>query len=53
MPHLQANLDTLREELQRRHQAPCLGVVPRLADAHPSATEAYLHSAALHRLLAP
>jgi dethiobiotin synthetase len=52
MPHLQANLDTLREELQRRHQAPCLGVVPRLADAHPSATAACLDGAALHRVLA-
>ena len=52
MPHLQANLDTLRDELQRRHQAPCLGVVPRLADTHPSATAACLDSAALHRVLA-
>jgi len=52
MPHLQANLDTLREELQRRHQAPCLGVVPRLADTHPSATAACLDGAALHRVLA-
>jgi dethiobiotin synthetase len=52
MPHLQANLDTLRDELQRRHQAPCLGVVPRLADTHPSATAACLDGAALHRVLA-
>nr|WP_315494351.1 dethiobiotin synthase [uncultured Rhodoferax sp.] len=53
MPHLQANLDTLRDELQRRHQAPCLGVVPRLADTHPAAAAACLDSAALRRVLAP
>ncbi|WP_294770541.1 dethiobiotin synthase [uncultured Rhodoferax sp.] len=49
----QANLDTLRDELQRRHRAPCLGVVPRLADAHPAAAAACLDGAALRQVLAP
>lgn len=49
----QANLDTLRHELQRRHQAPCLGVVPRLTDAHPAVAAAYLDGAALRQVLAP
>jgi dethiobiotin synthetase len=48
MPHLQANIDTLRHEFQRRHQAPCLGVVPRL-DGNRSAA-AYLDAAALHQV---
>ena len=50
MPHLQANLDTLRHELTRRHQAPCLGAVPRVAEATPAAIAAHLDGAALHRL---
>ena len=52
MAHLQANVDTLREELQRRHKVPCLGVVPRLVDASPAAAAAYLDGVALHQLLA-
>jgi dethiobiotin synthetase len=48
MPHLQANIATLRHEFQRRHQAPCLGVVPRL-DGKSSAA-AYLDAAALHQV---
>ena len=50
MAHLQANIDTLRHEFQRRHQAPCLGVVPRLVDARPGAAAAYLDSVALHKI---
>jgi dethiobiotin synthetase len=45
-----ANLDTLRHEFTRRHQAPCLGVVPRLADPTPATVAAHLDGAALHRL---
>ena len=52
MPHLQANLDTLRHEFARRHQAPCLGVVPRLAEPTPAAVAVHLDGAALHRLFA-
>lgn len=48
MAHLHANIEALRHELQRRHHAPCLGVVPRLADASPGATAAYLDPVALH-----
>ena len=53
MVHLQANIDTLRDELQRRHQAPCLGVVPRLTHASPAAAAAYLDARALRKLLEP
>jgi dethiobiotin synthetase len=48
MPHLQANIATLRHEFQRRHQAPCLGVVPRLDGSRSAA--AYLDAAALHQV---
>lgn len=48
MAHLHANIEALRHELQRRHHAPCLGVVPRLADASPGAATAYLDPVALH-----
>ena len=51
MTQLQANIDTLRDELQRRHQAPCLGVVPRLTQSSPAAAAACLDGAALRRLL--
>ena len=53
MAYLQANINTLRDELQRRYQAPCLGLVPRLTDANPAAVAACLDGAALHLLLAP
>ncbi len=48
MAHLQANIDTLRHEFQRRHQAPCLGVVPRLMGSASAAT--YLDAAALQKI---
>ena len=41
MPYLEENIATLGHELQRRHQAPCLGVVPHLAQ--PSAAQAAAH----------
>jgi dethiobiotin synthetase len=37
MPHLEDNLRTLRDEFDRRHKAPCLGVMPWLAPATPDA----------------
>jgi dethiobiotin synthetase len=50
MPHLQENIVTLRRELDRRHQAPCLGVVPRLASPDPAAVAAHLDDGALRAL---
>ena len=50
MAQLQANIDTLRHEFQRRHRAPCLGVVPRLTDTRPAAAAAHLDSAALQEI---
>ena len=44
------NLATLRHELGRRHQAPCLGVVPRLASPAPAAVAAQLDGPALRAL---
>ena len=44
------NLATLRHELGRRYQAPCLGVVPRLASPAPAVVAACLDGAALRVL---
>jgi dethiobiotin synthetase len=50
MPHREANLATLRDELGRRHQAPCLGVVPRLTSPDPAAVATCLDDLALRAL---
>ncbi len=50
MPHLDDNLATLRHELARRHQAPRLGMVPRLASPDPAAVAAHFDEAALQTL---
>ncbi|WP_157267231.1 dethiobiotin synthase [Azohydromonas aeria] len=50
MPHLQRNVETLRHELSRRHQAPCLGVVPHLAQPAPAAVAGFLDAFALQGL---
>jgi dethiobiotin synthetase len=52
MEHLSGNLDTLRHEFLRRYQAPCLGMVPRLAQASPAAVAAHLDAEALHHVFA-
>lgn len=44
------NLATLRHELWRHWQAPCLGVVPRLANPDPAAVSTHLDDAALRTL---
>ena len=59
MPFLTENIATLQNEFARRHQSPCLGVLPRLAPAGAAqmaqAAAAHLNDAALRRLfgLAP
>ena len=50
MPHLQRHIETLRHELFRRHQVPCLGVVPHLLHPTPAAVAAALDSASLQNL---
>jgi dethiobiotin synthetase len=50
MLHRDDNLAALRDELRRRHQAPCLGMVPRLASPDPAAVAAHLDDAALRTL---
>ena len=50
MLHLDENLATLCHELGLRHQAPCLGVVPRLASPEPAAVAACLDGPALRAL---
>ncbi len=47
------NVHSLRDWLSRQHEAPCLGVVPWLADPHPGAVAAHLDLGALHRMLQP
>jgi dethiobiotin synthetase len=53
MLHVDDNLATLRDELGRRHGAPCLGIVPHLAAPHPAAVAAHLDAAALDALFLP
>jgi dethiobiotin synthetase len=50
MPYLQRNVETLQHELARRHQTPCLGVVPHLANPDAAAVAQHLHGAALQSL---
>ncbi len=47
MPWRAENVDTLRHEMQRRHRAPCLGVVPWLEAAEPAAVAVHFDDAAL------
>ncbi|WP_349282261.1 dethiobiotin synthase [Polaromonas hydrogenivorans] len=50
MAHSAANLASLRHEMTRRHQAPCLGMVPWLDAPEPAAVAAHLDTAALQRV---
>lgn len=50
MAHREGNLASLRHEMTRRHQAPCLGVVPWLDTPQPGAVAAHLDAAALKRV---
>lgn len=47
MLHPEENLATLRQELARRHDAPCLGVVPWLAHCTPARVAAHLDERAV------
>ena len=53
MPHLAANLATLRQQMQRRHRTPCLGHVPWMSQPTPGLIAAHFDAAALHAVLAP
>jgi dethiobiotin synthetase len=53
MAHLSANLDTLRYEMKRRHQAPCLGSVPWMSQPTPARIAPHFDAAALQALFAP
>ncbi|MBT9475227.1 MAG: dethiobiotin synthase [Polaromonas sp.] len=50
MAHREGNLASLRHEMTRRHQAPCLGVLPWLDAPKPAAVAAHLDATALHRV---
>lgn len=50
MAHSADNLASLHHEMTRRHQAPCLGVVPWLNTPTPAAVAAHLDAAALKRV---
>jgi dethiobiotin synthetase len=53
MPRLDENVATLHHEMNKRHQAPCLGVIPQLDSPHPQAVAAHLDGAALCLALDP
>jgi dethiobiotin synthetase len=50
MAHSEGNLASLHHEITRRHQTPCLGVVPWLDTPIPAAVAAHLDAAALKRV---
>ena len=50
MARLGDNIDALRHELDRRHAAPCFGIVPRLPVAGPAAVSAFFDAALLRSL---
>ena len=52
MPWVDENVATLRDRLWRQHGAPCLGVVPWLAEPDPAAVAAHLDPAALRSIFA-
>lgn len=47
MPHLARNLDTLHHEFERRFQAPCLAVLPRLDPPSAASVAPFFHPAAV------
>lgn len=53
MAYEEENLNTLRFEMQRRYQAPCLGVVPHLAQPGAAEVAAHLDAATLRALFQP
>lgn len=53
MPWADENVATLREWLWQRHGAPCLGLVPWLAEPGAAAVAAQLDDAALRAVFAP
>ena len=53
MPWRDENVQTLRQQLLLEFQAPCLGVVPHLAQPTAAAVAAHLDEAGLHTLFAP
>jgi dethiobiotin synthetase len=53
MPWVDENIACLRERLWRQHQAPCLGLVPWLAQPSPAKVAAHLDNAALRAVFAP
>lgn len=52
MPWIDENIACLRERLWRQHQAPCLGLVPRLSATGAAAVAAHLDDAALRTVFA-
>lgn len=53
MPWVDENVTTLRQRLQQQHGAPCLGLVPWLAEPSPAAVAAHLDNTALTTLFSP
>jgi dethiobiotin synthetase len=53
MPWVDENIACLRERLWQQHDAPCLGLVPWLAEPTPAKVAAHLDNAALTSVFAP
>jgi dethiobiotin synthetase len=53
MPWVDENITCLRERLWQQHQAPCLGLVPWLAEPTPAKVAAHLDNAVLTSVFAP
>lgn len=53
MAHHDPNIATLHHELARHHQAPCLGIVPWLAEPAPAKVSEFLDNTALRSVFAP
>jgi len=53
MPWRDDNVQTLRQQLLAKCQAPCLGVVPHLVQPTATAVASHLDAATLHALFAP
>lgn len=53
MPWIDENVATLRQRLLQQHGAPCLGLVPWLAEPTPAKVAVHLDNAALTSVFAP
>ena len=53
MPHLSDNVRTLTDDLQRRHQVPCWGIVPHLTPPDAASIARFFHADVLQAHFGP